>query len=144
MIQDYLIVHKNILPEYVEKVLKARMLLESKECDSISEAVQKVGISRSTYYKYKDYVFKPSSELCWKFTLALTMKDNQGILVKVLTILSNHQTSVVTIHQDIPINQTAFVLVTLNGANLDVSIEELMGEIKSIEGISDVSMIAME
>lgn len=144
MIKDYLIVHKKILPDYIDKVLEVRLLLESRECHSISEAVKQVGISRGTYYKYKDYVFLPSDELCWKFTLSLTMKDDQGILMKVLTILSQHHTSVMTIHQDIPINKMAYVLVTLNGAELDVTIDELMDALREIEGISDVSLIAME
>ena len=52
----YLIVDKKILPEYFEKVVEASRLLAEGEAPDISEAVRKVGISRSTYYKYKDYV----------------------------------------------------------------------------------------
>ena len=49
----YLIVDKKILPEYFEKVVEASRLLAEGEAPDISEAVRKVGISRSTYYKYK-------------------------------------------------------------------------------------------
>ena len=55
MSDNYLIIHKSVLPDYYEKVLEARRLLESGRVREVSEAVRRVGISRSTYYKYKDY-----------------------------------------------------------------------------------------
>ena len=60
MLSNYLIVHKSILPDYYEKVLEARRLMTSGKVKEVSQAVKQVGISRSTYYKYKDYLFEPS------------------------------------------------------------------------------------
>ena len=57
---DYLIVHEKVLPDYFEKVVAARELLRRGKIREVSEAARTVGISRSTYYKYKDYVFMPS------------------------------------------------------------------------------------
>jgi chorismate mutase len=144
MIKDYLIVSKKILPDYYDKVLEARTLLESNQCKSISDAVKLVGISRSTYYKYKDHIFRPSPEFGRKFTLSLSMADNEGILARVLNILRERKTSVVTIHQDIPINHAAFVIVTLDGQKLECSIDELMAELKALDGIFEVNLVAME
>ena len=59
MSSNYLIVDKKILPSYYEKVIEARLLLESGEVREVNSAVKRVGISRSTYYKYKDYIFAP-------------------------------------------------------------------------------------
>ena len=143
MFSDFLIVHKKILPEYVNRVLEARALLDSHQCRSVSDAVQKVGISRSTYYKYKDCVFEPSKDVGWKFTLALYMTDTQGILSKVLDKLKDHNTSIITIHQDIPINGVAHVMITLNGMDMTVSVDTLIFKLKAIEGIQDVSLVAM-
>ena len=56
MLDNYLIIHKSILPEYYEKVLEARRLLEDGKVHEVSQAVKQVGISRSTYYKYKDFI----------------------------------------------------------------------------------------
>ena len=53
----YLLVDKSILPPYFEKVIEARELLAGGVTKDVSKAVQMVGISRSTYYKYKDYVY---------------------------------------------------------------------------------------
>ena len=60
MLDQYLIIHKSILPEYYEKVLEARRLLEDGKLKDVSQAVREVGISRSTYYKYKDYILEPT------------------------------------------------------------------------------------
>ncbi len=144
MIKDYLIVSKKILPDYFDKVLEARMLLESSQCKSISDAVKQVGISRSTYYKYKDHIFNPSEDFGRKFTLSLSLADNQGILAKVLNIIRERQTSVITIHQDIPINHAAFVIITLDGKDLLGSIEELRADLEKLEGIHEVCLVAME
>ena len=58
MLENYLIIHKDILPDYYEKVIEARRLVESGKVKDVSQAVKQVGISRSTYYKYKDYILE--------------------------------------------------------------------------------------
>ncbi|MGV8906902.1 MAG: ACT domain-containing protein [Acetobacterium sp.] len=144
MIKDYLIVNKKILPDYYTKVVEARILIESSQCKSVSDAVKKVGISRSTYYKYKDYIFTPSEDYGRKFTLSFKLDDRQGILSKILNIFRDHQTSIITIHQDIPINHAAIVIVTLDGKDLVLSIDELIAMMESLEGVYSVHLIAME
>jgi len=144
MIKDYLIVSKKILPDYFEKVLEARILLESSRCTSVSQAVKQVGISRSTYYKYKDSIFMPSEEFGRKFTLSITLSDTPGILSQVLAILSAFQTSIITIHQDIPINHAAIVIITLDGADMTGSIDDIVAEIKKNTDIFKINLIAME
>ncbi len=144
MIKDYLIVNKKILPDYYIKVINARILIETSQCKSVSEAVKKVGISRSTYYKYKDYIFTPSEDFGRKFTLSFKLDDCQGILSIILNLLKEQQTSIITIHQDIPINHSAIVIVTLDGKNLLLSIEELLVLLEEIKGVHNVHLIAME
>lgn len=144
MIKDYLIVNKKILPDYYTKVVDARILMESSQCKSVSDAVKKVGISRSTYYKYKDYIFTPSENYGRKFTLSFKLNDCQGILSQVLNVFREHQTSIITIHQDIPINHSAIVIVTLDGKDLSVSIDELINTLESLDGVHSVHLIAME
>ncbi|UYO63139.1 ACT domain-containing protein [Acetobacterium wieringae] len=144
MIKDYLIVNKKILPDYYSKVVEARILMESSQCKSVSDAVKKVGISRSTYYKYKDYIFTPSENYGRKFTLSFKLDDQPGILSNILNILRDHQTSIITIHQDIPINQAAIVIVTLDGKDLVLTIDELMALLEALDGVHGVHLIAME
>ncbi|MGL4607557.1 MAG: ACT domain-containing protein [Eubacteriaceae bacterium] len=144
MIKDYLIVNKKILPDFYTKVVAVRTLLETSQCKSVSDAVKKVGISRSTYYKYKDYIFTPSEDYGRKFTLSFKLEDRQGILAKILNLFREQQTSIITIHQDIPINHFAVVIVTLDGKDLVVSIDELILLLEKLEGVHSVHLIAME
>ena len=144
MIKDYLIVKTDVLPDFFEKVLQARMLLESGQCESVSDAIKVVGISRSTYYKYKDTVFSPSEERGRRFTLSMFLSDQTGVLSDILNCLSSHETNIITIHQDIPINHMAIVIITLDGRNLDIPIDDLRQELKTIDGVCKVRLIAME
>ena len=54
---EYLIVHKSILPEYFDQVIAARELIVERDY-SVTEACKLNNISRSTYYKYKDYILR--------------------------------------------------------------------------------------
>ena len=95
---DYLIVHKKILPEYFNQVIQARALLENHEVETVTEAVKKVGISRNTYYRYKDYLFEISDNATSRtMTISLLLKDESGALTAVLQTLSKAQASVLTV-----------------------------------------------
>ena len=52
----YMIVDKALLPSYFEKVALVKELLDEGKAADVSEAVKMVGISRSTFYKYRDMV----------------------------------------------------------------------------------------
>ena len=112
MKSDYLIVHKKVLPEYFEKVVEAHELLRRGEVKEVSKAAEKVGISRSTYYKYKDYVFLPDKDLhARKAVISLMLHHDKGILSEVLQILSNVNANILTINQNIPIHNWASVVI---------------------------------
>ena len=85
MLKDYLIVEKSALPDYFLKVVEARRLLESGACQQVSGACEQVGISRSTYYKYKDKVIEPTRLTVGRKAVLMLMLDHEsGVLSKVL------------------------------------------------------------
>lgn len=144
MSSDFLIVNKKILPHYYEKVVEARKLLESQKCKSVSEAVKKVGISRNTYYKYKDFIFEPNNLTGQRFTISLKLEDSPGVLSQVLNEINNLNVNIVTIHQDIPINSNAIVGLTLDTHNMEKSIRELLKMLESIPGVNDINLLNLE
>ena len=144
MSSEYLIVSQKILPAFYDKVVQARTLLETKKCRSVQDAVKQVGISRSTYYKYKDFIFRPSEEFGRRFTFSVMLEDNPGILSKILRLVSEIGASIVTIHQDIPINHSAVVVMTLDGSHMNGTIDELTKSLSDIEGVNSVELMAME
>ena len=51
---EYYLVKQKAVPEILLKVVEAKKLLESEKAMTIQEATDMVGISRSSFYKYKD------------------------------------------------------------------------------------------
>lgn len=144
MLTKYLIVSKEILPDYYDKVIEARKLIESGKVKAVSEAVKKVGISRSTYYKYKDYIFNPSVNFGRKATFSFILDHKKGILSNLLNIIADKKGNVLTINQDIPINDNAILTITLDVLDLFITIEQLLCDLSEIDGVSSVKLIAIE
>lgn len=142
---NFLIVHKKILPGYLEQVIEARNLLASGEVTTVTQAVQKAGISRNTYYKYKDCVFTFSEmETKRKAVITLSLNDQQGVLSAVLSLMSQYGLSVLTISQAVPLNGKAKALFTLDITSLKVSVEELLDSLEKTDGVLSAHLAAME
>lgn len=141
----YLLVDKQILPPYYEKVIEARSLLSSGKCKDVSEATKSVGISRSTYYKYKDYLFTTNSDIDGrKAIISFTLAHKPGILSEVLKALSENGANILTITQNLPVNSKAHVVLSLDVSELKQEITPLIKEINSINGVSGTKLIAVE
>ena len=141
----YLLVDKEILPSYYEKVIEARSLLTSGKVKDVSEAAKLVGISRSTYYKYKDFIFSTNSDVDGrKAIISFTLAHKPGILSEVLVILSENGANILTITQNLPVNSKAHVVVTLDVSELKQDLTPLIKEINSISGVSGTKLIAVE
>ena len=145
MLNNYLIVHKSILPEYYEKVLQARRLMDSCKVKEVSQAVRQVGISRSTYYKYKDFIFEPSDIAGErKAVLAMMLDHTPGVLSALLRVISDAGASVLTITQSLPIHELASVTLSLDVNAMSCSMAELVEAIERTPGVDNVRLLAME
>ena len=142
---DYLIVHKKILPVYYDKVLDARRMLESGAVKDVSAAVRETGISRSTYYKYKDYIFSPGSgDAGRKAVVSMLLSHEIGVLSTALNRLSSLGASVLTISQSMPIRDVASVVMTLDIGAMSLSVEQSIAELSSIAGVESEQLVAIE
>ena len=146
MRNKYLLVDKAILPDYYEKVIEARALISSGKVNDVSEAVKVVGISRSTYYKYKDYVFAINSDTeCRKAVMSFTLSHKAGLLGEVLGKLSEIGANILTITQNMPINSRAHVVVSLDISCIDVAHpEELISILNGIDGVTGTKLVSIE
>lgn len=145
MYQNFLLVDKSILPDYYEKVIEARALLSSGKIKDVSEAVKQVGISRSTYYKYKDYIYEPSADSeCRKSVVSFTLPHRPGVLGEVLQIFSEYGANILTITQNPPIHECAHVVVSLDISHLLLSADSLMEKICAIDGVFGAKIISIE
>ena len=145
MLDNYLIVSKSILPDYYDKVLEARRLLESGKVKEISQAVKMAGISRSTYYKYKDYIMEPSEMAAdRKAVLSMLLSHEPGVLSALLAVVSAGGYSVLTITQSPPVHNVASVTLSLDVAGATCSISDLTKSISATPGVENVKLIAIE
>jgi len=145
MSSDYLIVNKKILPDYLDKVIQARSLLETHECATITEAVSRVGISRNTYYRYKDSVFTAEGSTALRHAvLSMILRDRNGVLSAVIQKLAELHTGILTISQAIPIAGKANVLISLDITDMSCSMDELLDQLKKLPDVKSVHLDAME
>ena len=141
---DYYIVDKEVLPEVFSKVMEAKQLMLSDEKMTVGEAVSKVGISRSAFYKYKDHVSCLSESKRGRMMIfAINLEDRAGLLSTVLNIIARHGVNILTINQTIPVNSVANVTISVDtGAGFDVT--ELIENLKASEGVITLKVIARE
>ena len=145
MLSSYLIVHKSILPDYYEKVLECRRLMESGKVREVSQAVKQVGISRSTYYKYKDFIFEPSDVTGSRTAVFSMMLDHTpGVLSALLSCISEAGASVLTISQSPPIHDKASVTVSIDVSGVSISVDELTARLAALPGLDNLRMLAIE
>ena len=145
MLENYLIIHKNILPEYYSLVLEARRLMETGKAKDVSQAVKAVGISRSTYYKYKDYILEPMNiETGRKAVLSFILAHEPGVLGAVLNRISTSGGSVLTITQSLPIRGKASVTISLDISAMSDSVAVLMEKLGNTPGVESSKLVAVE
>ncbi|MCI7802649.1 MAG: ACT domain-containing protein [Floccifex porci] len=141
----FYVVSSEILPEVLEKVIEARSLLQKGKVKRISEAVKMVGISRGTYYKYKDTVFSFDQEQSRrKAVISMILRSETGSLSKVINLLSSQQINILAINQTIPINGVHNVSFTLDVAEMEISIQVLLNLLEELPMVEKADLVAVE
>lgn len=138
----FYLVREEILPEAIKKTIKVKDMLKRGEARTINEAVEKMELSRSAYYKYKDYVFpfyEASKEKI--VTLALLLEHKQGVLSRVLNTIAADHGSVLTINQGIPLQGVANATVSLETAELVIDLEALLDKLRMVEGVKRLEVL---
>ena len=142
---NYLVIDKRVLPDVYEKVVNAKQLLKEGKVKEITEATKIVGISRSVYYKYKDYIFEFSeSAQGRKATFNVKLIDHTGVLSDILNYISSQGGSILTINQGIPLNGYAYVSLTIDMTEIKGDIKTILDGLKAINKVETVEFIAME
>lgn len=141
----YLLVDKEILPGCYLKVMEAKELLLSGKAKDITEASKIIGIARSTYYKYKDYVFSPNADTeCRKAVISFSLYHKSGLLSEVLNKLSENGANILTITQNLPVNQRANVVISMDVSQVVGDISLLLEKLGAIDGVSSTKLLAIE
>lgn len=141
----YFVVKQKAIPEVLLKVVEANRLLESEKVLTIQEAVDAVGISRSSFYKYKDDIF-PFHDNSQGTTITLTfqMDDEPGILSDVLKIIAEYRANILTIHQSIPINGIASLTLSIQVLQTTGDISRMIEQLEGQTSVHHVKILAKE
>ncbi len=141
----YFVVKQKAVPEVLLKVVEAKRLLESEKVPTIQEAVDAVGISRSSFYKYKDDIFQfHDNSQGTIFTLIFQMDDEPGILSDVLKIIAGYHANILTIHQSIPINGIASLSLSVQILQDTGNISGMIEQMEEQKGVHHVKIVSKE
>ncbi len=134
--EKFYLIRSDILPESIAKTIEAKKLLESGEVDTVNEAVERVGLSRSAFYKYKDSIFPFNAMMSEKIvTITFTLEHRSGFLSRVLLYVAEQGGNVLTINQTIPLQGIANISMSVDLANLKVSTTEFLDGLQEINGV---------
>jgi chorismate mutase len=141
----FYIISERALPEVLQKVVEAKRLLDSERCMTVQEAADAVGISRSSFYKYKDDV-QPFRETMRGKTvnLMLQVDDTPGLLTKILGKVAKIHANILTIHQTIPIGGIASVTLGIESFPQSGDLTELIEAVRKTEGVHYVKILGRE
>jgi len=139
------VVSERALPEVLLQVVEAKKLLEAKKVTTVGEAAEAVGISRSSFYKYKDEInFFYEDAKGKTISFLLEMEDRQGLLSEVLKEVAIHGVNILTIHQSIPVNGLASLSLSLQVSDGFTDVTEMVASIEAIDGIRRMKLLARE
>ena len=138
----YYVLKKKAVPEVLLKVVEAKRLLEAEKGMTILEAAEKTGISRSSFYKYKDDIFPfHENEQGKTITLVIHVDDTPGVLFDILKKIAEYNSNVLTIHQSIPINGVATVTLSIEVLAYTKNLSDLIQELEEQKGIHYLKIV---
>ncbi len=141
----YYLIRKRAVPEVLQKVVEVNKLLASGGARTVNEAAEKVGISRSSYYKFKDDVEEfHDSSAGTTLTLFAEINDETGLLSDMLGIIAEHRANILTIHQSIPLNGVASLSISVQITENTGSISSMLTALEHCPGVRKVKVTGRE
>lgn len=141
----YYVVKEKALPEVLLKVVEAKKLLESERSISVLEAAERVGISRSSFYKYKDDILPFHDTAKGRtITFFVQIDDLPGHLAAVLSVIADYQANILTIHQSIPVNNVATLTISTEVTEATGDLSKMIEEIERLKSVHYVKIVSRE
>ena len=141
----YYVLKGKAVPDVLLRVVEAKHLVESGKEASVAQAVERVGLSRSSFYKYKDDIFE-FHDTTEGSTINVTaqMDDEPGRLSDVLKAIADCGANILTIHQSLPIGGIATISLSIRVLPTTEDIAGMMDELGRIKGVHHIKLVAGE
>ena len=137
----YLLINPRVLPPVFENVIRAKELLSLGKATSAAQAAKMAGISRSAFYKYKDFVFKYSAGNVSTINLSAVVSDRGGVFSAINAALYKCGANIITLNQGLPENGTAAAALTVSLSAAEISPEELLERLSRVDGVISIKRI---
>lgn len=142
---NYFVVKEQAVPEVLLKVVEAKKLLDTGRVRTVNEAADRVGISRSSFYKYKDDIFPFHDNAKGKtITMVIQMDDEPGLLSVVLGIVAEFHANILTIHQSIPVNGVASLSLSVDVLPDTKNVSQMVETMEQQKSVHYVKILARE
>ena len=126
MDKSYLLIDPDILPPVFAGVIRAKELLAEGKVSSTAQAVKEAGISRTAFYKYKDFVFKYSG--------------SGGNTLSLNAALYDCGANIITVSQGLPENGKANVSLTVSIGS-EIGADGLINRLLETDGVISIKRI---
>ena len=104
-----------------------------------------MGISRSSFYKYKDDIFPFKEKTKGRnITFIIQMDDEPGLLSAVLKMIARFHGNILTIHQSIPMNGVASLTLSVAISAAQGDAAAMVEHIQQIEGVHYLKILGRE
>ena len=142
---SFFVLREKAVPEVLLKVVEAKRLLDSGRAESVQDATDAVGISRSSFYKYKDDIFPYHENAKGKtITMVIHLDNEPGLLSVVLKTIAEFHANILTIHQSVPVNGIASLTLSIDIFPATGDVTDMQTQIESVQGIHYAKIIARE
>lgn len=142
MKERYYLVREDILPEAVVKTMQVKQLLATGEVKTVHEAAERVGLSRSAFYKYKDGIHLVNQlEKERIVTISIDLEHESGMLSQVLSLVAACGGNVLTIHQSLPLQGRANVVISVEISHVTEEIGEMLNQLENLHGVKRTRLI---
>lgn len=140
--KNFYLVSKEILPEAILKTVMVKEILQRGEAFTVNEAVERVGLSRSAFYKYRDGVlpvYQESEEEI--ITLSLILEHKPGVLSDVLNSVAEMKGNVLTINQGLPLQSVANATLSIDIREMQDDLVALVSMLHCLNGVKKVEIV---
>ena len=139
---EFYIVAADVLPEALKKTAQIKALLSQNSNLTINEAADKVGLSRSAFYKYRESIFsynKMNKERI--VTLIVTAADEISVLAECLQIITEMDGQILTVNRGLPIQDTSKSTLVIDTKNMKQEIETLVEKLYEIALVREIEIL---
>lgn len=139
--KNYYLVDEDYLPKSLRQTILVKEMLAKDSSLDLAGALNKVGLAKSTYYKYKDTVFSfynlGNREIV---NLSVSLRNEPGVLSGVLNRIAKSGGNVLTINQGLPTMGEALVTVSVGMTDSTIPTIELVQKLSKLQGVIHVNV----